>query len=134
YVISGGAGAPLYKKEHDAPETQRFESVHHFVEVSVSGEQVQIVARRASGSVIEACGFHADGPWICDHGADPASVTPASGGPAPVAPRKPAAPPEKRSRACRCGLPGQGPRGEGWIVTLAAAAASSIKRRRDRCA
>jgi len=121
YVISGGAGAPLYKKERNTPETQRHEAVHHFVEASVSGEQVQIVARRASGSVIEACGFRGAGPWTCE----PEAAAP---------PGTPPGEPSSRASACGCGLPGLDPRGGAWIAVLVAAAACWAGRRHDRCA
>jgi acid phosphatase type 7 len=135
YVISGGAGAPLYKKERDIPETQRHEAVHHFVEVSVSGEQVQIVARRASGSVIESCGFRGAGPWACAPEAAAPGVTssPQAGSQASPGPGEPSSSPSRTS-ACGCGLLGRDPRDGAWIAVLAAAAASWAGRRRDRCA
>jgi hypothetical protein len=68
YLISGGAGAPLYAKAVDAPETRTFESVHHFVEVAVDGDRVSVVARRAAGGTIEACGYEGAGSWDCDAG------------------------------------------------------------------
>ncbi|MFT3775736.1 MAG: metallophosphoesterase [Minicystis sp.] len=65
YIVSGGGGAPLYQKKADMRETATFEAAYHFVEVTVDGEQVRMVARRASGAVIEACGFIGMGPWDC---------------------------------------------------------------------
>jgi predicted phosphodiesterase len=66
YVITGGAGAPLYPREAQAPETQSFESVHHFVEVAVDGDRISTTARRAEGTVIESCSFVKGAPWSCD--------------------------------------------------------------------
>jgi len=98
YVITGGAGAPLYEHKLSAPQTIAFESVHHFVEAAIDGPSVKIVARRIDGSVIESCGFRGAGPWHCD-----AAPTP----PAPVAtsaPKDASENPTKRS--CGCSVPG----------------------------
>jgi hypothetical protein len=75
YVVTGGAGAPLYEKKIDALETRRFESTYHFLEIAVDGDRVTVVARRPSGAVLETCGFAGDGPWDCDPPpAEPAPV------------------------------------------------------------
>jgi 3',5'-cyclic AMP phosphodiesterase CpdA len=66
YVISGGAGAPLYPKEHDTPETRRYEATYHFVEVAVDGDRVRTTAHLPAGGVLEACGFQGMGSWDCD--------------------------------------------------------------------
>ncbi len=83
YLISGGAGAPLYEKAQDAPETRTFESVHHFVEVAVDGDHVSVVALRAGGGTIETCGFRGMGSWDCD-AARPRAAAPAGGVPRTV--------------------------------------------------
>ena len=100
YVISGGAGAPVYEHKLSAPQTISFESVHHFVEAAIDGPSVKIVARRVDGSVIESCGFRGAGPWECD-------ATPTR--PAPVVTPAPSTstssdPPPRRS--CGCSVPG----------------------------
>ena len=102
YIISGGAGAPLYEHKLSAPQTIAFESVYHFVEAAIDGPSVKIVARRVDGTVIESCGFHGAEPWKCD-----AAPTP----PAPVATSalkdstaQPTDQPTKRS--CGCSVPG----------------------------
>lgn len=126
YVVSGGAGAPLYPKAKQAPQTSMYESVHHFVELSFDGDKVAITARRASGSIIEKCGFQAHGPWDCDK---PAA--------APAAPASSSASAEVMQRAgsCACSAPGQGSSPSG--VPGAAAAlgiAITLVRRRRRSA
>jgi acid phosphatase type 7 len=124
YLISGGGGAPLYERKVRAPQTLAFESVHHFIDVAVDGEAVKIVAKRASGSVIESCGFTAGGPWTCDEGAINASVKEIREAPPP--PTAPA-----RAAACSCeaagasGVPGLG----AWSLGLVAAVAVWRRRR-----
>ena len=66
YIVTGGGGAPLYKKKYDLKETRSFEAAHHFVEIAIDGDKVQAVAQRATGGVLEACGFVGAGPWDCD--------------------------------------------------------------------
>lgn len=68
YIISGGGGAPLYTKKHELRETIVFEAVHHYVEVTIDGDQVRTVAQRASGGTIDACGYTGTGPWDCSAG------------------------------------------------------------------
>lgn len=68
YLVSGGAGAPLYSKDNPTPETLYFESVHHFLELSVDGDKISVLARRASGSVIETCSFKGKESWSCSSG------------------------------------------------------------------
>jgi hypothetical protein len=66
YIVSGGAGAPLYPRKTNGAEARRYESAYHFLEVAVDGESVSVIARRPSGTVLETCGFHGQGPWDCD--------------------------------------------------------------------
>jgi hypothetical protein len=66
YIVTGGAGAPLYARKRVLAEARVFEAVHHFVEVSVDGEVVSTTAHRASGGVLEKCGFRGSGGWDCD--------------------------------------------------------------------
>lgn len=123
YVISGGAGAPVYEHKLSAPQTMAFESVHHFVEAAIDGPSVKIVARRIDGSVIEACGFRGAGPWECD---------PTSARPAPVitpAPSTSADAPSKRS--CGCSIPGDRSAGVGSIALAVGLVAVLARRRRS---
>jgi len=93
YIVSGGAGAPLYQRGKGAPETQKFESVNHYLEVSVDGDLVAIDARRASGSIIEHCSFKGTEKWSCN-----------SPDEKQAAPPPPAV--QKASSSCVCALPG----------------------------
>lgn len=74
YIVSGGAGAPLYSRGKGTPETQKFESVNHYVEVAVDGDTVSLDARRASGSVIEHCTFKGLEKWSCSGPEEKAST------------------------------------------------------------
>lgn len=121
YVVSGGAGAPLYPRKSKDGATAVFESVHHFVEVSVDGDKVNLVTKRASGSILEKCGFVGAGPWDCDK-------SPA--GDAPKTSAAPAAIPLQKSSACGCSTPGGG--GAGWIPVAAASLGLGLARRRAR--
>ncbi|MEP7122140.1 MAG: metallophosphoesterase [Byssovorax sp.] len=102
YIISGGAGAPVYEHKLSAPQTMAFESVHHFVEAAIDGPSVKIVARRVDGSVIESCGFRGAGPWECDTPAarPPPALTPT------LTPAPSSAPEPPPRRSCGCSVPG----------------------------
>ncbi len=65
YVLSGGAGAPLYVTNDERPYQLAFEPAHHFVRVVVDGPRVAITAIRTDGSVLDACAFTKGGPWQC---------------------------------------------------------------------
>jgi predicted phosphodiesterase len=110
YIVSGGAGAPLYSRGKTTPETQKFESVNHYLEVAIDGDAVSVDARRVSGSVIEHCAFKGLEKWSCN-GPDEK--------PASVAPR----PAERTGSACVCSLPGSAESSSGtsplaWFATL----------------
>lgn len=124
YLVSGGAGAPLYPKRRTAAETAVYESVHHFVEMSVDGDEVDLVAKRASGSVIERCGFTGDGPWACD------KVSGLGPEPGPAATTEPV----QKSSTCTCGVPGRpaAPAAPFGAASLAAVAAARARRERRR--
>ncbi len=132
YMISGGAGAPLYERKQQDPHTQSFESVHHFIEVTVEGDTIKTVARRASGGIIEACGFRAGGPWSCDGAiAGPAPTT----GIGPAATSAPLGNTPSKG-ACACEVPGAGaPSGGAWATLVGCAgmlSIASLRRRRLR--
>jgi hypothetical protein len=103
YIVSGGAGAPLYSRKKTSPETRMFEATHHFVEVAVDGELVTTTAHRASGGVIERCSFRGSGSWDC--GGEPGR------GASPAAPGAAATRPQASSCGCRVpGAPASGGR------------------------
>lgn len=113
YMVSGGAGAPLYPVKRHLPTTAKVESTHHWVEVAVDGETVKTRAIRLDGSVIEACSFSRLGPWSCDtelastKGAETSRQTTASTTVAPSG-----------ASRCACSLPGQGVPGDGRLIGL----------------
>lgn len=120
YLITGGAGAPLYEENKHAPETLHFEAAHHFVEVAVDGDCVRTTARRPGGDVIETCGFQGDGAWDCNP--PPKASAPDAGlAPSAAAGARP---------SCGCAVPG--PPGEGWSAAALALAAVIARRRRLR--
>jgi acid phosphatase type 7 len=125
YIVSGGGGAPLYRDIHDIPTTRKAEAAHHFVEVTLRGNALQTVARRADGSVLDRCGFVQGGAWDCD--APRGVPAPAASKAASVAP-----PPSPPSHGCACSEPASA-RGEGGaaapIVALAAVLLGRSRRR-----
>jgi hypothetical protein len=66
YLVTGGAGAPLYRDFHPTATTRKIEAVHHFVELVTSTDAIRIVARRTDGTVVDRCGFVKGGGWDCD--------------------------------------------------------------------
>jgi len=125
YVVSGGGGAPLYAVHDRLASTRTAESVHHFVEATVSDQAVKMVVHRADGSILERCGFEKGGGWDCDRRE-----------PAPVA-VTPVAPPGSKnpsiaSSRCACSLPGQARGGAGGALSLLGACALWMSRRRFR--
>ena len=126
YVISGGAGAPVYEHKLSAPQTMSFESVHHFVEAAIDGPSVKIVARRVDGSVIESCGFRGAGPWECDA---TAARTAPDLTPAPSS-SSPAEAPSRRS--CGCSVPGERSGATGPLVAAIGLLGLLDRRRRRR--
>ncbi len=121
YIVSGGAGAPLYSRENSAPETQAFEATHHFLEVSVDGDKLDVVARRASGAVIETCGYKGTESWSCKSGE-------AKAGP------RPAAASTGTTSSCACSTPGGSSGLPGWPLALAAPIVFGLRRARRRSA
>jgi MYXO-CTERM domain-containing protein len=134
YVVSGGAGAPLYPRKRTAKETLTFESTHHFVRVAVDGDRVDLVAERPSGSVIERCGFRVGGPWECQASGDakPASATSgASGaGTGPVPTGAPSAPAPRPAGGCGCAVPAPSGDARGLAALVAVALGLAAARRR----
>jgi hypothetical protein len=110
YVVTGGAGAPLYAVREKLPSTRRVETAYHFVEIRLAGDDLRLVAHRVEdGGEIERCGFRVGQPWDCD----PPAGQAAPGGDA--APSPPAAPPPAAPVAaagasasrCACDVPGR---------------------------
>jgi acid phosphatase type 7 len=119
YIVSGGAGAPLYKKNVAAPETKFFEPVHHFLEVAVDGENVTILARRAIGSIIEKCSFRGVESWSCSSGESKGPSAPTT------------APAQASSSSCACEAAGRSPgRSGGAGLLFVGVLFAALRRRR----
>ena len=106
YLVSGGGGAPVYKVKSRLPSTLKAESVHHFVEASVSEAAIRFTTTRVDGSTLERCALRKSGGWDCD---DPPSATPAaafaSATPLASSQAQPQAPSPPPSR-CACNVVG----------------------------
>ncbi|GAC1598434.1 MAG: hypothetical protein NVS3B20_20700 [Polyangiales bacterium] len=131
YLSSGGGGAPLYKQDHEEPSTQRYESVHHFVKIALSGASGVETAIRADGSIIERCTFQPGGAmgWDCG-GSAPSPSSP----PSPLATIKqgdPAKGAERSSfsRACGCAFLRSGPQWIGIAAGVVLAVIAFMRRR-----
>lgn len=130
YIISGGAGAPLYAYKRGSGSLAGV-SAYHFVDMHVDGDQVTAVARRADRSVIEEVSFRGTGAWQAPlaAAASTSAASPAASGPV-VSAAGPDLPGSRQSR-CGCSLPGStGPWGP-WL-TLALPLAPLVRRRRNR--
>ncbi len=66
YLVTGGAGAPLYRELKPSPSTRKVEATHHYVVATVTDDGVAIVAKRPDGSVVDQCSFPFGGAWACD--------------------------------------------------------------------
>jgi hypothetical protein len=80
YVVSGGAGAPLYPIRHLRATARKVESVYHYVVFEMSPDKGRITAKRLDGSVIEQVGFTKRNMWDDD---GPVLDVPRNGGGAP---------------------------------------------------
>ena len=72
YIVSGGAGAPLYSVTGKY-FTAVAKKTYHFCDVNVSGDQMKIEARLPNGTVFDTLVFKKPGPkpeWIMDGVAD----------------------------------------------------------------
>lgn len=125
YLISGGAGAPLYKYGQIAG-SQSALSVYHFVEIRVDGDTVTTIARKPDRSPIEQCSFRGGSPWNC--GAAPAAAS--SPAPAEVLASKQEVPGARGGR-CGCSTPGI-PAWPGAWFTMVAPLTAALLRRRNR--
>jgi len=124
YMVSGGAGAPLYRVKNLLPTTGKAESTHHFIEVKVDGPDVRTRAIRMDGSLIESCSYRKGEPWSCDGPGEARSIEKL----VPAATAVAAA----GSSSCICSAPGStSPRGKGTAATIAfvAGLAFSLRRR-----
>jgi acid phosphatase type 7 len=138
YVISGGAGAPLYELASPLPPTTRkAESTYNYVEMTATRFEMTLEAHRLDGSLIEKCGFAKGGGWDCDSKVTPhATVGPPPGAvPSTSSAGGSAAPPSPppRSSSCTIGPSGSpGLSGAAALAAVVAAAGARAARRRRR--
>jgi hypothetical protein len=82
YVVSGGAGAPLYPIKHLRSRARKVESVYHYVVFQLGPDTGKLTAKRLDGSIIEEMGFtkrnlwNDDGPTIAPASTRAATTTP----------------------------------------------------------
>ncbi|MBI5532106.1 MAG: metallophosphoesterase [Deltaproteobacteria bacterium] len=143
YIISGGAGAPLYSVKKTQPGSAFTASDHHFVQMQVDGAVVVATAHALGKGVLERCSFRAGHAWECSEGADaaatavpsPSSPPPVASSSAPAVPMPPASarpvgpPPAPK---CTCDVPGSRENVDGSGVLLAALALGATHRRSRR--
>jgi acid phosphatase type 7 len=137
YVITGGAGAPLYPDITPKPSSRRAEATYNFVRVTVDGDAAHILARRPDGSTIESCGFRHGASWDCEADASSAPDGPKAR-PSP-SPHEPAPSPtasnssrgDAKPSRCWCDVPG-GPAAPGAEGALALALAAIVAARQAR--
>jgi hypothetical protein len=125
YVISGGGGAPLYPIEHRTPSTRKAESAYHFVEVTLTGDALRMVAHRLDGTVLESCGFAKGHPWDCD-------AAPKSEAPQDLAGQAPEGTPASSPSRCGCEVPGAPVGVAGAWLALAGMVAAGVVAARHR--
>jgi LPXTG-motif cell wall-anchored protein len=77
YVVSGGAGAPLYPIKHLRATARKVESVYHYVTFDVGRDKGTLVAKRVDGSIIEKVGFTRTSFWDDDLPTAPGVAPPA---------------------------------------------------------
>lgn len=126
YVVTGGAGAPVYAVGASA-FTAFARATHHFVEVDVTPNTLTLEARDVEGNVFDALTLTHPSPLA------EAPVAPAQPGPPPgdtgdTGTTPPAAPPVQRAASGGgCGFGG----GSAALTSLlAVAAAAAVRRRR----
>jgi acid phosphatase type 7 len=82
YFVTGGGGAPLYPRRPrshpiDLEAVKKFERVHHYLRVTVTGNRIEVTAIRADGTTIETTSW-TEGPA---HVPDPRATIAAAGAP-----------------------------------------------------
>ncbi len=128
YIITGGAGAPLYLVTGAAPGSEKAISTHHFVEVDIQADVVKIRARGLAGNTLDDCQYRTGSRWLCEGQPAPAAAAASAPTAQPAAART--EPPAPRSH-CGCGALGaqNGAHGAASFASLVAIAALRRKRR-----
>lgn len=130
YVVTGGAGAPVYAVGTSA-FTAASRAVHHFVEVNVTANTLTLAARDADGAVFDTAVLTHPAPLVVPAAppAPPAAEPPVAGTGAGA--DAPAAPPAEQIGVVAvsgCGL-GGGAATLASLLALAAVAAARWRRR-----
>lgn len=68
YIVTGGAGSPLYRANAREPYQLAFVPEHHFVRIHVGADGIVIEPTRTNGVLIERCRFQRGQPFTCDTG------------------------------------------------------------------
>ncbi len=121
YIVSGGGGAPLYRIAGAISTTRKAEPAYHFIDVTLTPGQLQLVAQRADGSLLDKCSFDKGQPWACD----PAAVAPPAPQAAPAPAVTPPSSPQPAPSRCNVAVPGAP---VGGMPALAAAFVLSLAR------
>ncbi len=90
YFVSGGGGAPLYPRRPksaaiDVAAVKKFERVHHYLRVMVTGNRIEITGVRTDGTTIETTSWTEGPPLVSEPVKAVASVPAAGAGAGPVA-------------------------------------------------
>jgi hypothetical protein len=67
YVITGGAGSPLYLVDRERPHTLAFAPEHHVVSLVATRDTISLTATRLDGTTLERCTLR-DRRWLCPEG------------------------------------------------------------------
>lgn len=128
YLVSGGGGAPAYEIKETIPGSRKAEAARHYVLVSVTKDAIKTTAKRADGTILDACGFSSgagSAGWDCDETVPATAATQVESKPPSVS-----TPPPSR---CSCRTPGEsvGAPSAAWGA-LAAAVGLVFRRRRPK--
>lgn len=136
WIVTGGGGAPLYKRQREAEGSQRFEATFHFLRLELTKSSGLLTVLRPDGSLLERCAFPngGGGGWGCNIGAT--AAPPSATGPAPALTPTPsattteAAPgPSGARKSCGCALVGGQVEWIGFGLSAALVAGSAVRRR-----
>jgi len=99
YIVSGGAGAPLYPIKHARSSARRVESAYHYVLFELAKDHGKITTKKLDGSILEEVGFTKSNLWNDDGPsfAAPAAPQDDAGANGATDPSTPAGPAEDRS-------------------------------------
>ncbi len=86
YVVSGGAGAPLYPIKHLRATARKVESTYHYVVFDFAKTTGKLVTKRMDGSVLEQVGFSKSSFWDDDLPNAPSITAPSDGGSSVITP------------------------------------------------